>query len=124
MKKEKQQNRFKNFLIPTIFSAVILFLSIAFFYLLSEKTTKTFGTGAIIYSLLFALLLFLIFVWLQSLFVKNKYLALGVSLLLLFALVRSILYKFKGPYTTIFLIIGGIVFLAWMILTFLLTKKN
>lgn len=123
MKKEVSKN-IKTFDIITIVLAVLmLIIPLAFFFLLSQKTSAAFGFSEILFSVAFAIVTTLFLMWTKKMEVRNTYLGLVMGILALVAFEYSLFFKYKGPYTTIFAIITGVIVLAFLIINFFKYRK-
>ena len=122
VKEEVKQRRLIPSLSTIIITILMLIIPLVFFYLLSVKTAQLspgenpseFGLEEILFSIIFAFLSVSFLLWLKS-FIKIKpYLGLIVGLVALGAFSYSVFFKFKGPYTTTFVILTGLIVLSYL----------
>ena len=100
----------------------MLIVPLAFFYLLSVKTAQLspgensydFGLEEIIFSIIFAFLAVFFLLWLKSFMKTKPYLGIIVGLIALGGFSYSVFFKFKGPYTTTFVIITALIVLSYL----------
>ena len=134
VKEEVKQRRLIPSLSTIIISIVMLIIPLAFFYLLDIETSANlspgneslneFGLEEILFSIIFAFLSVSFLLWLKS-FIKIKpYLGLIVGLVALGAFSYSVFFKFKGPYTTTFVILTGLIVLSYLGFCFFKYKRE
>lgn len=111
MKRESEEKgSFIHWLIPSKLTIALfvfyLVVITVFLYLLDSKTGVGFGIKEIAFALAAAFLLTALVIWILAVMRKNPYLGLIIGLVIVVLLVNALFIKFKGPYTTIFAVIG------------------
>lgn len=103
---------------------IFLAIAIAFFVSLNKVTGAGFGFLEIIYAVIFSIFLTAFLVWTKSVSVNNPHLAwlIGLSGIALAGYAFSM--KFKGKYSTIFLITTFLIVLAYLVMNFIKYKKR
>lgn len=121
----KKQSSQKIFTLST-YIILILFtiISLSFFYALNSKLNTGFGLLEIIFAIVIAILITSFLIWMNIIISKNKYLGLSVSLFSLVVFVYATSTRYKGPNTTIFLIVFSVIFLATIGYYFMKTHKE
>ena len=119
--------------ISTIILLIIMFIiPITFFYLLSIKTVQlspgeenpySFGFPEILFSIAFAFIATAFLLWVKSFMKTSTYLGLIIGLIVLGLFSYSVFFKFKGPYTTTFVIITSLIVLAYLGIYFFRYRK-
>lgn len=107
-----------------ISTSIFFIIAMTFYYKLDQKTGAGFGFREIIFSLVIAILLFFFFIWLIILIRKNSYLGIAVSLGIVTLLDYSVLMRFRGPNTTIFLLIFSTFYIIYIIYLFFRIRKD
>lgn len=111
--------------ITTIIVGILfLILAEAFLYLLGTKTDADFGVKEAIFGIILAIVITLFFAWVKYMMQINKHLGTIMGIMGTGASVYSLTRKFTGPYTTIFVILGSIIALGYVLMQFVKTKQN
>lgn len=130
MKNQDEENMQRRFFLPSKLTIALfiayLVLNLAFFYLLSVKSPQApeagkvafspgaFGFPEIILAIAIAIILTAVFSWVKSFIKKNRYLGAIIGLVFIGLFVYGLSFRFKGPYTTTFSIIGSIITLLYL----------
>ena len=106
--------------------AIYLFyfiLVLTFFFMLDRKNSTGFGLLEIVLSLFVGIFLASILIEIRSLIKVNplKWTILGIGLIVVFA--SALFIRFGGPYTIGFASVGALVWILFILLTFLKNKK-
>ena len=114
MPEELNKSRFSVGLTTIILAIIMLILPLVFFFLLSQKTEASFGFIQILFSIVFAIIVTLFLLWLKS-FMKNRpYLGFIIGLIALGFSNYGLFFRYKGPYTKTFAIIGSLIVLVYL----------
>ena len=101
-----------------------LILTLSFYYLLAEKVPRfDFGTTQVLASLVAALVFTTIYSWISKFMMINNYLGLIIGILLGAGMVYALFLQFTGPNTTIFALLGGLITLIYLIVSFFYARK-
>ena len=123
-KKEDVKKKFPIEWSTIIVGALFLIIALAFFILLSSKTSRGFGFTEIIFSVVLAVFISLFLHWIKSITVKNAYLGVIIGIITLIIFDYSIFYRYKGPYTITFVLIASLVVLIYLGIHFFRFKNN
>lgn len=110
-----------------ILFGIFLVIAVAFFVLLANKKPDIakFGLSEIFYSLIFAFLMTSFLLWTKSMSIKQAHLGFGTGIAGLIILEYGFwLSKFKGPYSTAFMSLGGIIVLGYLAWNFWKFRKE
>jgi|GEM_PF-6969605 len=104
---------------PTMVHAAILFavftaMFVIFFYFLDTSLGAGFGAKEILSALASSVIIALFLLWMRRMIRKNTYLGIAISIAGLVAFIYAFLLRFRGPNTTIFLIVFGIVYSVYI----------
>jgi len=102
----------------SILGILFLILTETFFYILSEKTGEPYGIVQILFALILTAIITLFLIWIRWIMWGNKYAAIFISLLVTAGMVYALTRKYQGIYTTVFAVIGSVLFLGYIILEF------
>ncbi len=109
----------------TILAGVIfLGLSEAFFYLLSTKTDATFGMKEITFGFIVAVTITLFLLWIKFIMNANRYLGAVIGIVGTGATIYALRTQFRGPNTTIFVIISLVIALTYIFIHFWKTSEK
>lgn len=89
-----------------------------------EKGKFSFGIEEILFSLVFAFLMVGFLLWTKSISIKNSYLGGCIGLLGLGILVYAFYLRYRGPYSSVFMITTGLVVVVYLVMNFLKYKKG
>lgn len=106
-----------------IVGVLITIISIIFLYILSIKTPATFGFAQVLYSIALGIVSMFFLYWIHLFMRKNPYLSLIIGLVALAACIYALFVRYKGPYTTTFAIILGLIVLVYLFMQFAKAKK-
>ncbi len=109
---------FKIGLSTIIVGVVFIIIAEAFFYLLSKKTEAPFGFQEIIFGLIVAITITLFLLWTKFLMRSNRYLGAIIGIAGTGAMIYALRTQFRGPNTTVFIIISGLAALVYIFLHF------
>ncbi len=103
----------------------ILFLVICemFLYFLSTKTDASFSLSEIILGIFISLVITLFFSWARYIMNSNKYLGIIIGITGTGSTIYMLTRKFVGPYTTIFVILGTIIGIGYLLIHFMKLNK-
>lgn len=111
--------------LSTIILLIALIIAgIAFYYFLDKVNNIGFSIWEILFAVAFAFFVTAYLIWAKSIEMNNAYLGTGIGLIGLILLVYGISLKYKGAYTTTFLIIGAIIILAYISYNFFKFKDS
>ncbi len=104
----------------------LLFIILAelFFYFLSLKTEASFGLKEIIFAFMIGAVTTLFLIWARFIIFINKYLGAFIGFTGIIAITYSLSRKYQGTYTTIFMSIGIILALFYLIFYFIKAGKK
>lgn len=107
-------------------SALIAFiiLSELFLYILGTKTGAPFGLKEIIFALFAGISITLFLIWIRFILASNKYMGAFISIAGIASVTYALTRKYQGVYTTIFLSIGIILSLVYVIFYFINLNKK
>lgn len=121
--------------------SIFLVIAIVFFILLSavnppllsptgevvvleDGADFDFGVKEILYSLAFAILMAGFLLWIKSIAKKNAYLGAIIGLVVTLVLGYAFSLKFKGTYSTAFIIVAGLAVIVYLAIDFLKYRKD
>ncbi len=126
MKNKKESFREERILsLPTILLFILYaVILLAFFFLLDKQTNAGFGLAEILFAIVSAGLMTGIFAGSAYLMRSNIYLGSVFGIIFIFALVYALFMRFRGPYTTMFAVIGSIIGVIYLIYSFIITCRE
>lgn len=83
----------------------------------------SFGIVEILFSVVFGIFMTGFLVWTKSISIKNAYLGVGIGLIGMIVLGYAFYLRFRGPYSTGFMIVTGAIVLFYLGKNFLKFKK-
>jgi hypothetical protein len=92
---------------------IFLVIAIVFFALLNSKVDTGFGLKEILFAIAFAFLMTAFLMWIRSMSLKHAYMGLGTGIVGVLILGYGFALRYKGPYSSAFMIITGIVALGY-----------
>lgn len=119
---ESQQSYSDKFTIST--SITIIVLAELFLYFLSVKTGALYGLKEMSFGLVAGIVMSLFLVWVRFIMSSNKHTALGIGLLGTGAVAYALTRRYQGTYTTIFLSIGVLLALFYIIFYFVKDSRK
>ena len=121
MKKEEtkiiqlKKEKFSFGLTTILIGIALLIIAIAFLYLLSVKVPEhTFGIEDFIFALVFAVITTLALHWLKFFMQNRPYFGLIMGLFALLIFEYALFQQYKGPYTTVFAVITGLIVIVYL----------
>lgn len=95
-----------------------LVLTIAFSFLLDQKTGHSFNLSSILFDIGLTVVITLALTWVKDVMITNPYLGLGITIIGLMASIYSLFLQYQGPYTIGFATAASIVVVAYTIVYF------
>jgi len=125
VKQEKKIVRFKVWdLANSALFCFLLIISLVFYFLVDKSIGKSFGFSDILWALIFAVVVGTFFFWIRAFMMNNPYLFAGIGFLGIGALCYGFSLRYVGRNSTIFMIIGIFILLAYLIFSFIKFRKN
>ncbi len=90
----------------------------------NDKKDFSFGLEEIIFAIVFALFIVGFLIWTKSIVTRNAYLGAGIGLIGSVILGYAFYLRYKGPYSTGFMIITGLIVLTYIGMNFFKHKKD
>jgi len=109
---KKSKDRFISLETIILFS-IFLGIALVFYILLNAVKGTGFGILEIIFSLVFAIFVAGLLIWTRNLTMTNAYLGTLSGVLIVVALGYAFYLRYRGKYSTIFMIITGLVILIY-----------
>jgi ABC-type multidrug transport system permease subunit len=111
--------------ISTIVLLVLfIFLTVSFSIILSYKTDEGLGFSEIVFSIVLSLVLTLFLSWVGAKIENNPHLFFSLGIIFLGSGIYALFQRFKGPYTTTFAVISGVIVLTYLFIRFFSVRKN
>ena len=83
----------------------------------------SFGISEILFSVVFAIFITGFLIWIKSVSIKNVYLGTAIGLIGMAVLGYAFFLRFRGPYSTGFMIVTGLIMLFYLIKNFWKFRK-
>ncbi|MBS3081331.1 hypothetical protein J4416_00130 [Candidatus Pacearchaeota archaeon] len=105
-------------------SISLMLISVLFLYILSLKTGSSFGFKEIAFGIVSGIVMTLFLIWAKFLMSGNKYLGAIIGFVGTISTTYALTRKYHGPYTTIFMSIGALLALAYIIIQYTKYPSN
>lgn len=120
----KKENKFSDLKLSIALYGIMLIILLAFFILLNKATSSGFGIREIIFSIIAALLATSFLVWDKN-FMKNRpYLGLLIGFSTLALVEYGLVFRFRGPFTTTFIVISSLVVALYLLIFFFKYRRQ